>query len=127
MRRRTIKILCALLALLLLLTACTDTTEDGGTSGDAGEAGESAQTSFPLTLPYYPNDSLNPYFAASALNRALASLYCEPLYRVASDYTARAVLAADAQNSGTTLTVTLAGASFSDGAALSAEIGRAHV
>ena len=55
-----------------------------------------------------------------ALNRALASLYCEPLYRVASDYTARAVLAADAQNSGTTLTVTLAGASFSDGAALSA-------
>ncbi len=120
MRRKTIKILCALLAALLLFSACAGDAGQETPADEPAGGEESGQTAFSLTLPYYPNDSLNPYFAASALNRALASLFCEPLYRVGSDYTPHAVLAASAENSGTTLTVTLADAHFSDGAAVSA-------
>ena len=75
-------ILLLLPTLLLVLSACTggnpgENAPEAGGNPDASEAKAAA-----ITLPYYENDSKNPYFASSALNRALASLICEPLYRV---------------------------------------------
>lgn len=119
MRGKITRTLCLLLAVLLLCSACADTGADTP-SEDGQDGGAAAGAAFSLTLPYYPNDSLNPYFAVSAVNRGLCDLYCEPLYRVSAEYAAKPVLAADAQNDGTTLTVTLGTGRFPDGTAVSA-------
>lgn len=119
MWRKSTRVLCALfLITAVLFCACTQegdgVTPDGAT-GDAGQAASATQ----LTLPYFENDSLNPYFAASVQNRALAALFCEPLYRVLADYSAQAVLAKEMQLQADTLTVTLQDAVFSNGKAVS--------
>lgn len=113
-------ILLLLPTLLLVLSACTggktgENDPEAGGNADAPEAKAAA-----ITLPYYENDSKNPYFASSALNRALASLICEPLYRVDASYAARGVLADSLSADGLTRTVTLKSATFSDGSAVTA-------
>lgn len=117
--RRIAAVLLLLPALLAVLSACTGKPSDENTpSGDGGQT--PAANSAVITLPYYENDSKNPYFAASALNRALASLLCEPLYRVDASYTAHGVLADSMSSDGLTRTVILKSASFSDGNAVTA-------
>ena len=107
-------ILLLLPTLLLVLSACTggnpgENAPEAGGNPDASEAKAAA-----ITLPYYENDSKNPYFASSALNRALASLICEPLYRVDASYAAHGVLADSLSADGLIRTVTLKSAVFSD-------------
>ncbi|MGN0519959.1 MAG: ABC transporter substrate-binding protein, partial [Candidatus Fimenecus sp.] len=80
---------------------------------------ETAQT-LSVSLPYYESDSFNPYYAVSTENRALASLFCEPLYRVHTDYSAQGVLAASLDGGGTSYTVTLKNAVFSNGKSVTA-------
>lgn len=102
------------LAVMLLFSACTgETPEEIAGQPENGE--NKTGTALSLTLPYYENDALNPYFAVSALNRALASLFCEPLYRVNADYSASAVLAQSASTVDLSCIVTLNSAVFSDG------------
>lgn len=112
-------LLCLLLAMVLLLSACTGQTpeEDAG-QPEIGESETAAALS--LTLPYYENDALNPYFAASSLNRALAALFCEPLYRVNADYSASGALAESASTVDNSCIVTLKSAVFSDGSSITA-------
>lgn len=121
MRKNRIQaFLALLLALMLLLCACNPASQ--GETPNTPENGESpASTALNVALPYYENDSRNPYFAQSALNRALALLFCEPLYRVNAEYAAEAVLAQSAAKDKTACTVTLGDAVFSDGAAVTAE------
>lgn len=113
-------ILLLLPALLLVLSACTGNQSDkNNPSGDGGAAApESGRAE--VVLPYYENDSKNPYFAESALNRALATLICEPLYRVDASYAAHSVLADSISSDGLSRTVTLKSALFSDGSAVMA-------
>lgn len=112
-------LLSVLLAVMLLFSACTGETSDESTaSPKSGE--EEVAAALTLTLPYYENDALNPYFAASALNRALASLFCEPLYRVNADYSASAVLAESVSTVELSCIVTLKSAVFSDGSEMTA-------
>ncbi len=120
MRHNRIRaLLCVLLAVLFLCSACTGQTPDEDT--DPSNHGESVSASaLSLTLPYYENDALNPYCAVSALNRALAALFCEPLYRVNADYSASAVLAESVSTVDLSCIVTLKDAVFSDGSAVSA-------
>ena len=119
MLKKRSRVLCGLAALLLLCTACTGTGEETpGTQVSPGAQTEAAALT--LTLPYYPNDALNPYFAASAYNRGLSDLFCEPLFRVQADYSAKPVLAASAENRGTSLFVTLGSGRFPDGSAVTA-------
>lgn len=120
MKRKGFSVCALLLTVALLFCACT---RGGGTADETqvpsdGEQAPLAQTS--VSLPYFETDSLNPYFAVSAQNRALASLFCQPLYRVNADYAAEAVLAESTSGNGTTYTVTLKNAVFSDGRAVTA-------
>ncbi len=113
-------VLLLLSALLPVLSACNGKpgTEENPSS-DGGVQTPATNTAA-LTLPYYENDSKNPYFAQSALNRALASLVCEPLYRVDAAYSAHGVLADSLSADGLSRTVVLKKAVFSDGSAVTA-------
>lgn len=116
---RTLAVL--LLFLLLFLTACGENPQEEtpGEQGGSNAAGEAQALT--LTLPYFDKDSLNPYFATSAQNRALSALYCQPLFEVTAAYAPQAVLADSCSFDGNTMTVTLRSANFSDGSALSAD------
>ena len=117
---RTLAVL--LLFLLLFLTACGEKQPGdtaGGEQGDTNPSGEAQALT--LTLPYFEKDSLNPYFAASAQNRDLSALYCQPLFEVTAAYAAQPVLADSCSFDENTMTVTLKSATFSDGSALSAD------
>ncbi len=109
--------------LLFLFAGCkgSNTEEDSTQPGETNISGGTVDpTEKNIKLPYFEKDALNPYFAASRENRFLAFLYAEPLYRVASNYTARAVLAKDGSSKDKTYTVELQDASFSDGSKLTA-------
>ena len=120
MKQKILSVCALLLTAALLFCACTrgDTPQDE-TENPSGEV-ETPLSKTSVSLPYFETDSLNPYFAVSAQNRALASLYCQPLYRVNADYAAEAVLAESTSGNGTTYTVTLKNAVFSDGRAVTA-------
>lgn len=120
MQRKTVSALALFLAFLLLFCGCTG----GGNTPDNGENPTDEQNtptkSLSVSLPYYESDSLNPYFAVSLENRALSTLFCEPLYRVNADYSAKAVLAERMDGTGTAYTVTLKNAVFSNGKSVTA-------
>lgn len=116
------RIVCAVCLLLsFLLSSCSlsslldgleeEKPEDGGTS-DAPH----------LTLGFFENDSLVPYFAQHRTNREVLTLVFCGLYAVDASYTAQPVLAERGEWNGNTLTVTLREqAVFSDGSPLTAE------
>lgn len=117
---RIAALLLLLPVLLLLLSACGGDKTNGAAPQNKADGEEAAAQTAVLSLPYYENDALNPYFAESALNRALSSLVFEPLYRVDAAYTAQPVLAQSISADGLTYTVTLKDAVFSDGSAVTA-------
>lgn len=117
---RTLAVL--LLFLLLFLTACGEKQPGDTAGGEQGGTNPSGEAqALTLTLPYFEKDSLNPYFAASAQNRDLSALYCQPLFEVTAAYAAQPVLADSCSFDENTMTVTLKSATFSDGSALSAD------
>ena len=120
MKKRIIAFCCALTVVAILLCSCTNTptTPEGETNTNTGTG--NTQTA-EIILPYATSDSLNPYFATGNENIALASLYCQPLYTVKSDYSAEAVLADSIATDGTKVSVTLKNAVFSDGTAVTAK------
>ena len=74
-----------------------------------------------IALPFSSGDSLNPYFAQSRENLALAYIYCQPLFTVKSDYNCENVIAADFSVNDKRVEVTLNEVLFSDGSVLRAE------
>ncbi len=72
-----------------------------------------------LSVGYSSDDSVNPFFSETDLNKALASLVFEPLFYIDDTFKAAPALAESFSLSGSTLTVTLASdAMFSDGTAV---------
>jgi peptide/nickel transport system substrate-binding protein len=112
--------------LLLALTAC-----NGG--GDGNNATEPISTlpgetltqpqdavDKPVRLPYSTSDSLHPYEAKIAMNRRIASLLYDSLYRVDGSYKAQPGLAASESADMLVLTVKIRKEVFSDGTAIAA-------
>lgn len=120
MQRKALGALALFLTFVLLFCSCTgggEPTENGENSADTGN--ETVQ-SLSVSLPYFESDSCNPYFAVSTENRALASLFYAPLYRVNADFAPKAVLAERVDGGGTSYTVTLKTAVFSNGKSVTA-------
>ncbi|MGN0571228.1 MAG: ABC transporter substrate-binding protein [Candidatus Fimenecus sp.] len=120
MRRKALGGLALLLTFVLLFCSCTGGGEPTENEENLSNAGNETVQPLSVSLPYYESDSLNPYFAVSTENRALASLFCMPLYRVNADYSAKAVLAETIDGGGTSYTVTLKNAVFSSGKSVTA-------
>jgi len=118
MRKRFIAIfLCCIL--LFGLAACkpgdgADETEPSDLSG--GEMTEQV-----LRLPYSKADSLNPFESKGLINRQLALLLYDGLFRLDKTYKPAPLLASGYTMEGRELTVTLADAVFSDGSRVRAE------
>ena len=121
MRKNRIRAALALLLTFALLFCACDSDKDAQTPDSPENGANPPSASLTLALPYYENDSCNPYFAQSVCNRALSSLFCEPLYRVNAAYAAEAVLAESASTDRTSCTVTLRDAVFSDGTTVTAQ------
>ena len=114
------RILLLLLCLLFLFSACKAKEQENPEGDSIIENAETeTENTKKIRLPYFVQDGLNPYFAVSAENRALAFLYAEPLYKVKSDYNAEPILALDCERDGTKMTVTLDTQKFSDGTSIS--------
>lgn len=125
------RLVALLLCVCLLLCGCKGgdgyTPTGDGLSYDENYTGpqnappgeEEAQQ---LSLPYYPDRSLNPYLCTDYTNRALFSLLYQGLFTVDREYVAypqlcsRYIVAEDNK----TYTLYLENATFSDGAALTA-------
>ncbi len=119
------------LALLLLsfclLVGCADSASGTASKGEATSS--VAETSKnPITLAYTATDSLNPYLAKTKTNQELAKLLYDGLTVLDSSMVAQLRLAKSIENKGTTVTVVLKDAKFSDGSPVTAKdvIGSYH-
>ena len=114
------RILALILALCCVAALCGCSGEDGeqpGTdnSGEGTAAGENY-----ISIAYSSTDSFNPYTAKNSLNRELATLLFDPLYKVDESFNPVNVLAESGEISGTTCRITIKKATFSDGSAVTA-------
>jgi len=120
------KLLAVLLA-LMMLTGCAQqspgTLLPDDTQADTPQTPTTPEGNPIYSLAYYPNRSMNPYQSTDYTNRVLFSLIYQGLFAVSSEYTARPILchtyhvSADLR----TWTFNLAGATFSDGTAVTAD------
>ncbi len=117
---------------LLLLSFCLFVgCGDSVSQTQSGEENTSSvvQTSLtPITLAYTATDSLNPYLAKTKTNQELGRLLYDGLMVLDSSMTAQLRLAKSIENKGTTVTVVLKDAKFSDGSPVTAKdvIGSYH-
>ncbi|MDR0883111.1 MAG: ABC transporter substrate-binding protein [Oscillospiraceae bacterium] len=111
-----------ILVCLWSLAACGDTPEnvDPSNAPEVTKEGDTAAkpSNAPVLLPYSSGDSLHPFTAKLAINRQLATLIYDSLYRVDARYEASGSLAKADELDGKTLTVTVRTALFSDGKAI---------
>lgn len=109
----------ALAAILLLLAGCGSGTDKN--PSDTFSGGNDPSGRKELQLLYCAADTMNPYKTISKLNAELASLLFEPLFKVDNSFEAVAVLAEKITSEGTTHTVTLKNAVYSDGSPVTAD------
>ena len=127
---RLMSLLIAAAALLCALTSC-DTSGGAGTDGTAAsrQDGTSAVSGSDIsgggksiTVGFVGNDSLNPFRAASEINRQLMYLIYDGLFYLSADYSVQPLLASDAEVTDSAVVVRLKdGAVFSDGSAVTGE------
>lgn len=124
---KKIKFFAAVLLIITLLagtfSACsdadTDPSEESGVQG--GQSSSSGTTSNgDITLCYSKSDSLNPFFAKGITNQMLATIFCDPLFKVDNTFTPTGVIAESAEINDKRVTVTLKSTRFSDGSSVSA-------
>lgn len=119
-----------LLSAALLLSGCSVggndpyvPTGDGLYQEEATVPNQSQVTQEQLIIPYYPDRALNPYECTDPNNKALLSLMYQGLFALDQHYETWPILCQSYQVSWDlkTYTFTLAEATFSDGAKLTAE------
>ena len=85
MKKRLLKTACLLAAAALLLTGCR-TEMPAGPAGLPGEAGSEEEPEVPLpssfTLPYAPDQTLDPVTCADGMQQVVGSLLYEGLFRL---------------------------------------------
>ncbi len=123
------RLLSMLLCLGLLLCGC-GTADPEASTGETEPVEESTAATEPadkpnsqwFTMAYFPEEGFNPYLCGNVSNRMLLSLVFQGLFSVTKDGQALPVLCSGYQVSddGLTHTLTVAQATFSDGAALQA-------
>ncbi len=113
------RITSLLLTLCILFTLCScassDDAPNGGTATDPNAAALGT-----ISLAYSETDSFNPYTAANATNRKIATLIFDSLFFTDDTFTLQKNLAVSHETVGNTCTVTIKSAAFSDGSALTA-------
>ena len=141
MKKKMFSAICLLLSAVCIFSACRKdngngkartcklvfifSRKDNGNGGSDEQTGSAASgdstasSANDLVLPYSNNDSLNPFFAVGTENISLTDLAYDPLFKVKADYTPENVIAEKGDISGTSVTVTLSGARFSDGSSVS--------
>lgn len=122
MKKKIFSAICLLLSAVCIFSACRKDNGNGGSdeqTGSAASGDSTASSANDLILPYSNNDSLNPFFAVGTENISLTDLAYDPLFKVKADYTPENVIAEKGDISGTSVTVTLSGARFSDGSSVS--------
>lgn len=120
------KIFLAFLLIIALLagtlSACSDAETDpsGEAEVQGGQSSSGTSSNGEITLCYSKSDSLNPFFAQGITNQMLATVFCDPLFKVDNTFTPEAVIAESAEISDKRVTVTLKSVKFSDGSSVSA-------
>lgn len=113
------RIISLLLSVCMLFTLCScsgpDKTPNDGTAADPNTAASGI-----VSLAYSETDSFNPYTAANATNREIATLIFDSLFFTDDTFTLRNNLAVSYETVGNTCTVTIKNAVFSDGSKLTA-------
>ena len=118
MKKKIFSAICLLLSAVCIFSACRKDNGNGGSdeqTGSAASGDSTASSANDLVLPYSNNDSLNPFFAVGTENISLTDLAYDPLFKVKADYTPENVIAEKGDITGTSVTVRLSGARFSDG------------
>lgn len=124
---KKIKFFAAVLLIIALLagtfSACSDAdtnpSEESGVQG--GQSSPSDKTpKGDITLCYSKSDSLNPFFAQGITNQMLATIFCDPLFKVDNTFTPTGVIAESTEINDKRVTVTLKNTQFSDGSTVSA-------
>ena len=114
------KSLVLLLLSFCLLVGCGDSASQTESQGE-NPSSVVEVSKVPITLAYTATDSLNPYLAKTKTNQELAKLLYDGLMVLDSSMTAHLRLAKAIENKGTTVTVTLKDAKFSDGSPVTAK------
>ena len=110
------KMIAALLALILIFSFAGCGNENGADKANINQNQDSAE----FKLPYYSEDSLNPYTCASDTNAYLAPLLYESLFSINNDYTVSPVLAEKFTDESSVITINLKESYFNDGSAVTA-------
>ena len=118
MRKKSI---CLIVAALILLSVCgcSKKTETNTKALRADTSSEKHDKST-ITLLFNKSDTFNPYTAKTENNRLISKLIFEPLVKTDNDIKPVFRLAQDVKLEGTTCTVTIKNALFSDGTPVTA-------
>ncbi len=104
-----------------LLCGCAGAGQSGDTTSSGVSSSAASGQTESLTLAYTANDSLNPYEAKTKTNQELCRLLYDSLIILDENMSPVYRLAQDIETKGTTVTVTLREAYFSDGSRVTAE------
>ena len=124
---KKVRIFAAVFLIIAILvgtfSACSDADTDpseeaGAQGGQSSSSGTSSNGE--ITLCYSKSDSLNPFFAQGITNQMLATIFCDPLFKVDNTFTPTGVIAESAEINDKRVTVTLKSTQFSDGSTVSA-------
>ena len=114
------RIFALILALCCVTAFCGCSGKEGGQTDEEDDAGTAAGESY-ISIAYSNTDSFNPYTAKNSLNRDLATLLFDPLFKVDEKFNPLNVLADGGEVSGKDCRVTIKSAAFSDGAPVTAQ------
>lgn len=112
-----------LLSLIVALTVCAIGCEQMAPDLNEShtEQTESTKNTSPMQLLFCLSDSFNPYQATTGINRELCGLLYDSLIKLDNNFEPIYALAKSAVTDGTTCTVTLRDALFSDGSTVTAD------
>ena len=114
------KRIIALLLCILLLFAATGCEKGKTPQTQNSKPSDSTDSDMQISLIYCDSDTVNPYTAVKTVNVQLCHLLYEPLIKVDNNFEPIYALAQSAQISGTTCTIKLKKATFTDSSAVTA-------
>ena len=127
MKKRLLKIVCLLSAVSLLLTGCWEEPDmDASVRPTETEEPEETRVILPavFTLPYDPDETLDPITCSGGMQQVVSSLLYEGLFRLDRELQPQPCLCRSFTYDASSLTYTLtlrSGVTFSDGSPLTAE------